>query len=553
MSQAAVYVARKVITMDPACPTAEAVAVRDGRVLHTGSVDEVLEWTGLRRADVDTTFEGKVVVPGLMDMHMHNQANGALWEHQWVGFLDRTAPDGRVARGCRSVADVIDRLQAEARRLDNAGDHTSDVGGRGYDPVFLDGTPLTRRELDRVSATRPVSVVNASGHLAYANSMALARAGIDSLCDVPGVIKDDRGEPTGELHELAAILRVLGAGSLGTQDHGRAARDGARLAHRAGCTAVSDIGHSLAGPAYDAYRAATDHAAYPVRAVVSPMAMLMLNTRTVDEVIGRVKDSFDEQTDKFRIGPVKFMLDGSIQGYTGLLQWPGYCGGHDHGMLNVSEKELREQLLPFHQAGLQLAIHTNGDEAIEIALRCYKHLLDVAPRPDHRHRLEHCQMASTAQFRRMAALGVHVNLFSNHIYYWGDIHRTKTMGPDKARRIDAAGTAQRLGVGFSLHCDAPVTPVAPLFTMWCAVNRVTQSGYVLGEHDKLTVEQALYAMTVGAARLVHLDHELGSVEVGKKADLTVLEADPFEVDPIELKDIPVWGTVLGGLLQPIQD
>lgn len=541
-----VHVARRVLTMDPACPVAEAVAVRDGRVLHTGSVDEVLEWTGLPRSAVDTTFANLVLVPGLMDVHMHSQANGGVWRRTWVGFLDRTAPDGRTARGCATVDAVVDRLRDAAATTPDG-----PIGGWGYDPVFLGGRPLTRAELDRVSATRPVVVMNASGHLAYANSVALAAGGVDEHCDVPGVVKDADGRPTGELHEFAAMTKVPGTGITATPDHAGAAWDGARLAHLAGCTTVADIGHAFAGSSFEQYRAAADDPAFPVRTIVSPFAMGLLATRSVDEAIGRVRDARDAELDKFRIGPVKFMLDGSIQGYTGLLQWPGYCAGEDHGMLNVTEKELREQLLPFHRAGLQIAIHTNGDEAIEIGLRALQHVLELAPRPDHRHRLEHCQMASPAQFRKMAALGVCANLFSNHVYFWGDVHRTRTMGPDKARRIDAAGTALRLGVAISLHCDAPVTPVAPLFTMWCAVNRLTQSGHVLGPNDRLTAAQALHAMTLGAAHLVHLDHELGSIEVGKRADFTVLGADPLAVDPTEIKDVPVWGTVLGGTLQPV--
>ena len=134
-----------------------------------------------------------------------------------------------------------------------------------------------------------------------------------------------------------------------------------------------------------------------------------------------------------------------------------------------------------------------------------------APRPDHRHTLQHCQMADEAQFRRMAALGICANLFANHIYYWGDQHYAITMGPDRATRIDATGTAERLGVHYAIHSDAPVTPLAPLFTAWCAVNRRTMSGRLLGEAERLTVPQALHAITIGAAYTLKLDHLVGSL------------------------------------------
>ena len=155
-------------------------------------------------------------------------------------------------------------------------------------------------------------------------------------------------------------------------------------------------------------------------------------------------------------------------------------------------------------------------------------------------------MATEAQFRRMARLGICANLFANHIFYWGDQHREITMGPDRARRMDACATALRSGVPLAIHSDAPVTPLAPLFTAWCAVNRLTASGEVLGPEECITVEQALYAITQGAAYTMKLDHELGSISAGKRADFAVLEEDPLEVPPAELKDVPVWGTVLGG-------
>ena len=120
------------------------------------------------------------------------------------------------------------------------------------------------------------------------------------------------------------------------------------------------------------------------------------------------------------------------------------------------------------------------------------------------------------------------------------------MGPDRAKRMDAAATARRLGVPFAIHSDAPVTPLGPLFTAWCAVNRLTASGAVLGAAECIPVEAALYAITQGAAYTMKLDHQIGSIEVGKRADFAVLEADPLAVPARELKDVPVWGTVLGG-------
>jgi hypothetical protein len=155
-------------------------------------------------------------------------------------------------------------------------------------------------------------------------------------------------------------------------------------------------------------------------------------------------------------------------------------------------------------------------------------------------------MIDAAMFRRMAALGLSVNLFANHLWYWGDQHAQITMGPDRAERLDACRSALEAGVPLAIHSDAPVTPLGPLFTAWCAVNRLTPSGRVLGPTERIGVPEALHALTLGAAWTLGLEHEIGSIEVGKRADFCVLEDDPLAVDPLLLKDIPVWGTVLCG-------
>jgi predicted amidohydrolase YtcJ len=228
------------------------------------------------------------------------------------------------------------------------------------------------------------------------------------------------------------------------------------------------------------------------------------------------------------------------------MRWPGYYDGTPNGVWNVGPDDIDRLLLAWHRAGFQVHIHTNGDEASEVAIEAVERALMAAPRWDHRHTLQHAQMADAGQFRRMKALGMCANLFANHLFYWGDIHYTKTLGPERAERMDACGTALATGVPFAIHCDAPVTPIGPLFTAWCAVNRLTASGRTLGEPEKISVADALRAITLGAAYTLKLDEELGSIDVGKRADFAILDDDPLSVPPEKLKDIGVWGTVLGG-------
>jgi predicted amidohydrolase YtcJ len=208
--------------------------------------------------------------------------------------------------------------------------------------------------------------------------------------------------------------------------------------------------------------------------------------------------------------------------------------------------------LPFgaalHKAGVKTHIHTNGDAASLLAIDAIAQAMLQTADADHRHTLEHVQLADRGQFKRMRNLGICVNLFANHLYYFGDTHYEQTLGPDRANRMDACrDAAEVFGGDFAIHSDAPVTPMAPLFTAWCAVNRLTQSGRQLGNRQRISVAAALHCITLGAAYVLKMDDEIGSIATGKRADFCILEEDPLNVDPIALRDIAVAGTVLGGV------
>jgi predicted amidohydrolase YtcJ len=245
------------------------------------------------------------------------------------------------------------------------------------------------------------------------------------------------------------------------------------------------------------------------------------------------------------------VLDGSIQGFTAKMKWPGYFspGGQapaDHGVWMVPPEQLIDMVRPFHERRINTHVHCNGDMTIDLWIDVVEQLLLESAWLDHRYTVQHSQLTSPAQYRRMAKLGMCANIFTNHIWYWGDQHHDITVGPERARRMEACATAERLGVPFSIHSDAAVTPLGHLHTMWCAVNRVTPSGRVLGENERISAESALRSVTTGAAYQLHADDEFGSVECGKAADFTVLEESPLTVDPMGIKDIGVWGTIVGG-------
>ena len=533
-----VYRARRIVTMNPSQPFATHVAVREGRILGAGTLEELKGWG---KFELDERFADKVILPGFVEGHSH-AFEGGVWKFPYVGYFDRTSPEGVRSPGLKSIEEVVAALSAFEKTMPKDG---STLLAWGFDPIYFGGRRMDLADLDKVSTARPVVIIHSNFHVMNANTPVFAKAGITRQTNVHGVVKDAAGEPTGELQEMTA--KYMGYKAAGIElasilSDEQAVWRFARVAQLAGVTTATDLHNELPESTVEAYLRATGSADFPLRLLPAFAAASM----PPDEGVLRVKALMKRNNDKLRFQLIKIVTDGSIQGLSARMRWPGYYDGTPNGVWNIGPDDIDRILLAYHRAGFQVHIHTNGDEASEVAIEAVEKALVAAPRWDHRHTLQHAQMADAGQFRRMAALGICANLFANHLFYWGDIHYAKTLGPERAERMDACGTALRTGVPFAIHCDAPVTPIGPLFTAWCAVNRQTASGRTLGEAEKISVHDALHAVTLGAAYTLKLDEELGSIDVGKRADFAILDDDPLAVAPEKLKDVGVWGTVLGG-------
>ncbi len=538
MPDITIYQARNILTMNPRRPAASHVAVRDGLVLGTGSLEDLSGWGAYV---LDERFADKVLMPGMIEGHSHAQ-EGSVWQDAYVGSYARRGPDGTVWPALESIDAVVARLQAAEEELPDA---TSPLMAWGFDPIYFKNRRMTIQDLDQVSTSRPVIITHASFHIVNVNSAVLKLAKISRDTDVMGIVKDDKGEPTGELQGVPArflVHQAVGQSPFDDMAKPESLWRFARSAQLSGVTTATDLANQMTGDSMETYSVVTADDAYPLRIVPAFIG----NASPAAEGVTKLKGLIALSHTKLRIGLVKLVADGSIQGFTARLKAPGYYNGSPNGLWYIEPDQIQQIIETYHAAGLQIHLHTNGDQATEVVLDAIEETLRRAPHADPRFTLQHCQMAHEAHYRRMARLGVSANLFSNHIFYWGDEHYDLTMGPERAERMNATATATRLGVPFAIHSDAPVTPLSPLFTAWCAVNRQTRTGRVLGEAEKLTVAQALYATTMGAAYTLKLDQELGSIETGKRADFAVLEENPLELDPAALKDIEVWGTVLGG-------
>jgi predicted amidohydrolase YtcJ len=545
-----IYTARTIVTLDPGTPSGQAVAVMGGKILGVGTLDEVRGWVTNQEVEIDRRFQDAVIVPGFIEAHMHPQITGVLWQGVYVGRFDRTSPDGIPNKGMETKQAVIERLQGAVAKLPADGRW---LLAWGYQPEFYGNSPLTRADLDPISNGHPIFIENLSMHIYYANTKAFELAGITDATNVKGIVKKD-GKATGEIEEIAAALAfVAKLPPLDSNVLIKATWDASKLAQRVGVTTFADLSFGSFPGGYKAYQAVAADPSFPIRIVMNPIVQVFQQGEIAQKGgLDYLAELHKSDTDRLSFGGVKFVVDGSIQGYTGLLQWPYYYKTFANGVANISQEDLNKWVLEVHKRGLQAVIHTNGDEATEMALVALAAAERQYPQFAARHRLEHNQLVTQAQLVKMKQLGTATNLFTNHIYFWGDLHYSTFLGPDRARDMDPAGSAQRLGIPFSLHSDASVTPVDPLFSMWTATARKTMSGRVLGEEERISVPQALHAVTLGAAYLLGQDDKKGSITPGKLADFTVLDRDPLAVmSPDELRNIKVLATVMGGRAFPV--
>ncbi|MEO4045087.1 amidohydrolase [Hoeflea sp. CAU 1731] len=536
MSEITLFEARNIITMDVNRPLATHVAVREGEILAVGGEDCAQQWGTAR---LDRSLKHAVLMPGFVEGHAHMTA-GAIWRYAYAGYHDRYDPSGVLWPGLRDIDAFIIRMR---ERLDELQPEMPLIGW-GFDPIFLPGERLNRHHLDRISRARPVAIMFSNFHIMCVNSVALEMAGLDSTTDAEGVTKDSAGEPTGELREHASMFPVMHRLNIDFRGLNRqpdSIRAYAEVARRVGVTTATDLFSRLQDCDIDTMLQVTGQTDFMLRIVPALAAQ-----EAPMDVAKRAMEIRKRSRDNLRLGAVKIMTDGAIQGWTARVKSPGYVGGKPNGIWNTPPERIFALVEEMHQCGIQMHIHVNGDEAAEVTLDALEAALCKHPWPSHRHVLQHCQLMGRDLYRRAAELGVCCNIFANHIWYFGDQHAAITIGEDRALRMDACRTALDVGVNIAIHSDAPVTPMAPLFTAWCAVNRKTMSERTLGAAQCISVQEALFAITMGAAYTLKLDGEIGSVETGKRADFAILGADPYEVDPMNLKDVEVLGTVFGG-------
>ncbi len=551
-----IFTAKKIITEDHMKPTATAVAVQDGKILSVGSLEEMKSWMKDGSYTVNNDYANAIITPGMIEAHSHLTMLAIFMDHPYVGYWDFPGFNGTTLPALKSKIEVLNRLKEADKQLS---DPNQVLFAWGYDPIYFNNQDLTAADLDSISKTRPIFVLNASEHIGYVNSVLLKRAGYTSQTRLPGVLKDNNGNPTGVLEEMAAAGPVIMSfyKQLFTPETFKKELYGlGDTAHRLGLTTYSDL--LFGGPGENemvqVLKDTSNDMKYPERMVIvyDGKILALMEKKSPGSGLAHIADLSKNNNDKLNFGHIKFVSDGSIQGFTARLNWPGYFNGMPNGIFNTTTDEFKQEALPFWKAGYPIHIHVNGNEATESILDGIQYLQNTAPRKPALVMLEHDQMSSPEQFYRAKQLGAYVNLFANHVYYWGDQHYSILLGPDRANQIDAVLEAKRHHLMYSVHTDSPVTPLGPLHSMWAAINRVTASGRVLGANLKISAEDALKAVTINAAYLLNQQRYIGSIEIGKRADFTVLARDPLTEPAKTIKDIPIIATIQDGNVFPVR-
>lgn len=529
-----VFVGGTVLTVDANFSEAEAIAIRGERILAVGFEAEVMEMAGADATVID--LEGKTVLPGFIDAHTHVVAGS---------IVDSLMDYVGMAR-FQTAEQVLTHI-AERAAETPAGEW---LAFRNYDPAVQAGPDaLTFAELDAVSTEHPILVMNASGHIAYANSTAFAVAEIPAdIPNPPGgeYERDADGNLTGVMKNNVAFTPVASRNpAMATVDPITGLISLLRKWSQFGLTTVSELslgGLSQSPADVEVMMAAEQSGQLTARVRAYPF--YTIGTEAWDAAGVRPGDG----TPIARIAGYKLVADGSNQGYTGLQREP-YKDSDDRGLAYMSREDLTATAIDRASQGWQLAIHGNGDAAIDNILDACDAMRDAGiDMTQVRVRIEHCSILHDEQIERMRDLNVSASFLIGHVHYWGVAMRDDVFGEEKAQLLDRCKSVEDAGVGFTLHSDFMVTDPVPLHMIEMAVTRRTwkEPDYVLAPQERISVESAIRAVTSEAAWQLFSEHEIGTLEPGKFADLVILEADPRTVDPDEIKNITVLETWMNG-------
>lgn len=528
-----IYAGGPILTIDDTRPRAEAVAVKDGRILAVGALADMAAHRGAATQDFD--LAGRTMLPGFVDSHGHVVFGGL----QALSANLLAPPDGEV----RDIASLQQALRNWAEANAAIVEQVNMIIGFGYDNAQLaELRHPTRADLDAVSSEVPILLVHQSGHIGVANSAALALAGIDAATTAPpgGVIrKDETGAPNGVLEEYAFFgLLAPMLGGLGEAGLVAFAKAGTDLWARFGYTTAQD-GRSTAAIVEVLKKVATEDG-LPVDIVAYPDVL-----EAPEYIAANLSQEYENGV---RVGGCKLTIDGSPQGFTALRDRPYYDPLGDYppgyaGYAAIDMAQVRKAVNWCYEHDAQIITHANGEGASDMLIAAIDAAQEEYGAKPIRPVLIHGNFLREDQVDAYKRLGVFPSLFPMHTFYWGDWHREHTVGPVNAENISPTGWMVQRGMMFGTHHDAPVAFPDSMRVLAATVTRRTRSGDILGPHQRVDVMTALKAMTIWPAWQHFEEDSKGSIEAGKRADFVILSDDPTAVDPETLSEISVQATI----------
>jgi predicted amidohydrolase YtcJ len=521
-------------TMDPAVPRAEAVAVQGSRIVAVGALEDVRGRAG-RAEQVD--LQGRLLLPGFVDAHNHYLATG-----ESMASVDVRYPV------VGSTGKLVSAIAAAAGKTPPG----QWIRAWGFDHAkYGERRAPSRWDLDRATSRHPVAVSHVSGHYVLVNSLALSLQGIDEFAPDPAggtFIREPDGRLSGlcEDSAMGLVLPVaVDIGSHGPNFHTKAPLDelvsAAERAGRAflgaGLTTVCDA--QVTSRELEAYREARRRGCLPVRTICMPLSHQLAAYQSTG-MAGPFGD------DWLSIGAMKFYADGSLIGGTAAFSAPYGEHGEFRGSLYWEPEAFQAALSVAHRSGWQIGVHAQGDRAIGMTLEALGAACAAHPRADPRHRIEHAGFPTAGQIARIAELGIVTINQPTYLHDSGDEFLLR-LGERAGRLLPLREEMDR-GVTVVLSSDSDVASFRPLDTIANAIRRKTATGSVIGPNQRLSVQQALRAHTADAAFALHRERDIGSIEAGKLADLVILEQDLAGLPPADIPGVPVWMTVIDGVI-----
>lgn len=544
-----IYTAKNIITMEKSNPEAQAVAVAGKRIVSAGTLASVKAALGDQAYTLDETFKDKVVMPGFIEQHMHPLLGALTLSTDVISMEDWDLP-GKHFKAASTPEQYRERLNEINMQM---GDSQEWLYSWGYHPLWHG--EIDRAYLDTVSSTRPIIIWDRSCHNFYLNTAAIEALKLDKAAmQGHGLASTQYDWDKGHWFEngtellFPSLMKYMAAPE-------RVAAGTKMLVeylNQKGITAFNDPGAMLLPGLWEMYQKVLGAPDVPFYSYFFPTARLQALKGM------SLPDSLADTEKMVAMGPegkvsmfgkqIKLFADGAIISQ-GMQLKDGYLDGHKGEWLMTPEM-LEKWGKMYWDEGYQLHIHATGDLGLDVTLDMLERRMRENPRPDHRTVIVHFPNSTEQQVERIARVGAIVS--SNPYYPIGFANKFAKygLGPERAHVMARNGSVIKHNIPLSFHSDLPVAYADPLFLAWSAVNRQTNEGNVVAPEERISVHDALRAITIESAYSWQKENELGSIAPGKIANFTVLEQNPYQVKPLALRDVPIWGTVFEGRLFP---